>query len=193
MNNAADTAPAAAAMEQSGFVSRMHVSLNVRDIEQSVAFYQAFFGAAPHKRRPGYANFDIARPPLKLALQEHAPTPGVGSLSHLGILVATTDEVQAARERLEASGLVSFDEGDTVCCYARQDKVWATDPDGNSWEVYVLLDEMDDHEDDHFAHGGREASASGTACGCATDAEIGATVCCGGGGNPAPITLTTRR
>ncbi len=152
-------------------VAKTHISLNVRDIERSVAFYEAFFGQPAHKRRPGYANFDIAQPPLKLALQEHAPAAGVGTLSHLGVQVATTNEVQAARQRLESSGLVSFDEGDTVCCFARQDKVWANDPDGNGWEVYVLLDEMDEHEDDHFERGGMVAG-NRSAC-CAND------VCCG--------------
>ena len=128
----------------------MHVSLNVGDIQRSVVFYEAFFGVPAHKRRPGYANFDIASPPLKLALQENAITPGAGTLSHLGIQVGSIAEVEAARDRLKASGLASFDENDTVCCYARQNKVWATDPDGNGWEVYVLLDEMNDADDDHF-------------------------------------------
>ena len=138
----------------SSFVAKMHVSLNVRDIERSVTFYEGFFGVPAHKRRPGYANFDIAKPPLKLALQEAPITPGVGTLSHLGIQVGTAEEVQAVRERLVASGLASFDEGDTVCCYALQNKVWAHDPDGNGWEVYVLLDEMNEEEDDHFSAGG---------------------------------------
>ena len=141
-----------------------HVSLNVKDIEKSVAFYEAFFGAPAHKRRPGYANFLVENPPLKLALQEAGVTPGLGTLSHLGVQVATTEKVSAARVRLESSGLVSFDEGDTVCCYARQDKVWATDPDGNGWEVYVLLDEMDDADDHAFEHGGVAVGAGGCAC-----------------------------
>ena len=144
------------------FPPKTHISLNVRDIERSVAFYEAFFGVAPHKRRPGYANFDLTIPPLKLALQETALTEGAGTLSHLGIQVGTPEEVQAARERLFASGLATFDEGDTTCCYARQDKVWATDPDGNGWEVYVLLDEMRDEDDDHFGADGR--AADGPAC-----------------------------
>jgi catechol 2,3-dioxygenase-like lactoylglutathione lyase family enzyme len=136
------------------FIPKTHISLNVKNLEHSVAFYEGFFGVPAHKRRPGYANFDIANPPLKLALQEAPVTAGVGTLSHLGIQVATPAEVDAARERLIASGLASFDEGDTVCCYALQNKIWAHDPDGNGWEVYVLLDEMDDEDDDHFAPGG---------------------------------------
>ena len=151
--------------------SLTHISLNVRDINRSVAFYEAFFGVPAHKRRPGYANFLVENPPLKLALQEGNITPGAGTLSHLGVQVPTIGEISAARERLESSGVISFDEGDTVCCYARQDKVWATDPDGNGWEVYVLLDEMDDADDHAFAHGGLAlsmATASDKAeCGCA--------------------------
>lgn len=120
---------------------KFHLSLNVSNLSRSVAFYEAFFGVPPHKRRPGYANFDLAEPPLKLALNEVEALSGAGALDHLGLQMPNPEQVYAARERLEASGLVSFDEGDTVCCYARQDKVWVQDPDGNKWEVYVLLDD----------------------------------------------------
>ena len=135
--------------------AKMHVSLNVRSVEASVRFYEAFFGVPVHKRRADYANFDLTTPPLKLALQEMPdleagpstagdapPIHSTGALSHLGILLETKAEVDAVRERLIASGLATFDEGDTVCCYARQDKVWAHDPDGNGWEVYTLLDDQ---------------------------------------------------
>src|SRR5690349_7981999 len=120
---------------------RVHLSLNVSDLDRSVAFYEAFFGVPAHKRRPGYANFDLAEPPLKLALNQAEVTARVGPLNHLGLQVATKAQVDAARDRLIASGLATFDEGDTTCCYARQDKIWAHDPDGNGWEVYVLLDD----------------------------------------------------
>ncbi len=160
-----------------GFVARMHVSLNVRDVDQSVTFYEAFFGVPAHKRRPGYANFDLAAPPLKLALQEAAPADGLGALSHLGIQVGTTGEVQAARARLIASGLASFDEGDTVCCYARQDKVWAHDPDNNGWEVYTLLDEINDEEDDHFEADGKPVGAS-ACCAASAQSKAGGPACC---------------
>lgn len=137
-------------------IVKMHLSLNVADLERSVAFYEAFFGVPPHKIRPGYANFDLAEPPLKFALNEHAvPRAGAreaggGSLSHLGFQVPSAEQVLAAKERLQAAGLATFDETDTTCCYARQDKVWATDPDGNAWEIYVLTDDLlDDHEHDH--------------------------------------------
>lgn len=129
---------------------KMHLSLNVRDLRQSVTFYEAFFGIAPHKLRPGYANFDLATPPLKFALNEHPVEPKAGALSHLGFQVPTAEHVHAAKARLIAAGLATFDETDTTCCYARQDKIWAHDPDGNAWEIYVLTDDLlDDHEHDH--------------------------------------------
>jgi catechol 2,3-dioxygenase-like lactoylglutathione lyase family enzyme len=142
------------AVDEAASITKTHLSLNVSDVNRSAAFYEAFFGVPAHKRRPGYANFDLSDPPLKFALQEHAHQVGVGSLSHLGLQVATSGQVQEAKARLESSGLVTFDETDTTCCYARQDKVWVHDPDGNAWEVYVLLDDMldeDDHEDDPHA------------------------------------------
>jgi catechol 2,3-dioxygenase-like lactoylglutathione lyase family enzyme len=121
---------------------KIHLSLNVSDVDRSVAFYEAFFGVSAHKRRPEYANFDLSEPPLKLALEQAVPQPGVGTLNHLGLLVAGRDQVEAARERLIAAGLATFDERDTTCCYALQDKVWVTDPDGNRWEIYALLDDL---------------------------------------------------
>jgi catechol 2,3-dioxygenase-like lactoylglutathione lyase family enzyme len=130
--------------------AKFHVSLNVSDLERSVRFYRAFFGVEPHKIRPGYANFDLEAPPLKFALNEHPHGAGRGALSHLGFQVPTAAHVDAARRRLEEAGLATFDERDTTCCYARQDKVWAHDPDGNAWEIYVLTDDlMDDHDHDH--------------------------------------------
>lgn len=178
---AADTTTA---LPESAFIPKTHISLNVKDVERSVAFYEAFFGQPVHKRRPGYANFDIAYPPLKLALNELAPVDqGTPRLSHLGIQVGTEIEVNTTRERLETSGVVMFNEGDTVCCYARQDKVWVTDPDGNSWEVYVLLDEMDDVDDHHFnAQGKAEASACCEGISARTikgkQLTVGAASCC---------------
>ncbi|MFN3650498.1 MAG: ArsI/CadI family heavy metal resistance metalloenzyme [Armatimonadota bacterium] len=133
---------------------RIHLSLNVRDLEASVAFYQAFLGVAPHKRRPGYANFAPDHLALKLALNELPPSgEGRTPLNHLGLQVDSPEEVQAARERFAAAGLPVYDEGDTVCCFARQDKVWVHDPDGNAWEVYVLTDDMLAEHDENAAAG----------------------------------------
>jgi catechol 2,3-dioxygenase-like lactoylglutathione lyase family enzyme len=130
----------------------MHLSINVADVARSIAFYEAFFGVPPHKVRPGYANFDLTEPPLKFALNQNAPQAGAGSLDHLGFQVSSTVDVFAARDRLQAAGLATFDELDTTCCYAKQDKIWVHDPDGNEWEVYVLTDDlMDDHGHDHAA------------------------------------------
>jgi catechol 2,3-dioxygenase-like lactoylglutathione lyase family enzyme len=129
---------------------KVHLSLNVTDLARSVRFYEAFLGAPPHKQRRGYANFDVDEPPLKLALNEYPVEPGSGALNHLGLMVSSAEEVNAAKERLKAAGLATFDEADTTCCYARQDKVWAHDPDGNAWEIYVLTDDlMDDEDHDH--------------------------------------------
>lgn len=127
---------------------KMHLSINVSDLNRSLAFYEAFFGVAPNKVRPGYANFDLAVPPLKFALNEQPVQPGTGTLNHLGFQMPNTCQVHKAKERLQAAGLATFDETDTTCCYAKQDKVWAHDPDGNAWEVYVVTDELvDEHAD----------------------------------------------
>jgi catechol 2,3-dioxygenase-like lactoylglutathione lyase family enzyme len=125
--------------------SRVQLALNVSDLEASVAFYSAMFGVQPHKRRPGYANFAIAEPPLKLVLIETSEaTRGsgtAGALNHLGVEVGSTDDVAAARARFTEAGLAAFDENDTTCCYALQDKVWVHDPAGAPWEVYTVKDD----------------------------------------------------
>ena len=113
-------------------MSRVQLALNVADLEASVAFYSTLFGVEPHKRRPGYANFAVAVPPLKLVLIEvgdEARGHGTaGALNHLGVEVESSDEVAAGSARLRTAGLAAFDENDTTCCYALQDKVWVTDP-----------------------------------------------------------------
>jgi catechol 2,3-dioxygenase-like lactoylglutathione lyase family enzyme len=119
-------------------MSRIQLALNVDDIEAATAFYSTLFGAEPAKTRPGYANFAIADPPLKLVLLEN-PGQG-GSLNHLGIEVASVDEVDSIQTRLAEHGLASIDERGTTCCYARQDKFWVEGtPDGERWEVYTVL------------------------------------------------------
>jgi catechol 2,3-dioxygenase-like lactoylglutathione lyase family enzyme len=118
--------------------SRLQLALNVTDIDQAVAFYTRLFGAEPAKRRPGYANFAIAEPPLKLVLLEN-PGHG-GSLNHLGVEVPGTEAVAAEQARLAEAGLASSAEGETTCCYARQDKFWVQGaPDGEDWEIYTVL------------------------------------------------------
>ena len=119
-------------------MSRVQLALRVSDLEGSIAFYRSLFGVEPAKRRPGYANFAIAEPPLKLVLIEGGPDqPTV--MDHLGVEVETTDEVDEATRRLTDLGLFTHVENDTTCCYALQDKVWATGPGGERWEVYTVL------------------------------------------------------
>jgi catechol 2,3-dioxygenase-like lactoylglutathione lyase family enzyme len=126
-------------------VSRVQLALNVADLEASVAFYSTLFGTAPHKRRPGYANFAIAEPPLKLVLIEvpeaERGSGTAGALNHLGVEVESTDEVETGAARLREAGLAAFDEKDTTCCYALQDKVWVHDPAGAPWEIYTVKDD----------------------------------------------------
>ena len=121
-------------------MSRVQLALNVNDIDEAVTFYTALFGAEPAKRKPGYANFAIAEPPLKLVLLEN-PGQG-GTLNHLGVEVPDVDTVDAEQTRLAQAGLAAVDERDTTCCYARQDKFWVTgSPGGERWEIYTVLED----------------------------------------------------
>jgi len=123
-------------------MSRVQLALNVTDIDSAVEFYSKLFGTQPAKRRPGYANFAVASPPLKLVLIEtaEARTDGVsGALNHLGVEVDTPEEVQVAARRLAAQGMAPDVQESTTCCYAVQDKAWVSDPDGAPWEVYTVL------------------------------------------------------
>jgi catechol 2,3-dioxygenase-like lactoylglutathione lyase family enzyme len=123
-------------------MSRVQLALRVADLEGSIAFYSRLFGAEPAKRRPGYANFAIAEPPLKLVLIEgEAGEPT--RMDHLGVEVETADEVTAATARLAAAGLATAAEEDTACCYAVQDKVWVTGPGAEPWEVYTVKGDAD--------------------------------------------------
>ena len=122
-------------------MSRVQLALNVSDLESAVDFYSRLFGAEPAKVRPGYANFAIAEPPLKLVLIEGE---GKGAtINHLGVEVGSTEAVAAATERLATEGLATRSEEDVACCYARQDKVWVNDPDGAAWEVYTVLGDVE--------------------------------------------------
>jgi catechol 2,3-dioxygenase-like lactoylglutathione lyase family enzyme len=118
-------------------MSRIQLALNVADIDAAVEFYSTLFATEPAKRRPGYANFAVADPPLKLVLFENPEANG--TLNHLGVEREAMDEVAEQANRLEAAGLTLDVEGDVVCCYARQDKHWVTGPDGQRWENYVVL------------------------------------------------------
>src|ERR1700712_2828189 len=122
-------------------MSRIQLALNVDDLDEAVAFYSKLFGAEPAKRKPGYANFAITAPPLKLVLLEN-PGKG-GSINHLGGEVASSQEVHAEIARLPGEGLVTTEELGTTCCFATQDKVWVTGPAGERWEVYTVLADSD--------------------------------------------------
>ena len=117
---------------------KVHAALTVRDVDASVEFYKRLFGIEPSKVRPGYAKFDVHHPPINLSLNEGMPT-GEGTLSHLGIQVPTTEDVVAIRRQWSEAGLQPREEMQTTCCYALQDKAWVSDPDGNAWEVFVVL------------------------------------------------------
>lgn len=117
---------------------KTHVALRVTDIEKSVAFYQTMFGVTPVKHKAGYAKFDLDNPALNLTLNQSPVVHPQGALSHLGVEVDSTDAVKQASDRFKAAGLAPFEEHDTDCCYALQDKVWVSDPDGNRWEIFVV-------------------------------------------------------
>ncbi|HVG28983.1 MAG TPA: ArsI/CadI family heavy metal resistance metalloenzyme [Pyrinomonadaceae bacterium] len=119
---------------------KAHLALNVRSVERSTEFYRAMLGLEPAKVRPGYAKFDSLNPPLNLTLNE-VPFRDSGALSHLGIQVASTEDVEKMRARWRAAGLATRDEMQTNCCYALQDKTWVRDPDGNNWEAFVVLED----------------------------------------------------
>jgi catechol 2,3-dioxygenase-like lactoylglutathione lyase family enzyme len=122
---------------------KAHISINVSNVQRSIEFYRKMLGIEPFKVRTGYAKFDVQNPPLNLAMNETA-SDGKGRdsrLSHLGIQVGSTEDVLAMRQRWADAGLVPRDEMQTSCCYAVQDKTWVHDPDGNEWEVFVVLED----------------------------------------------------
>jgi catechol 2,3-dioxygenase-like lactoylglutathione lyase family enzyme len=120
---------------------KLHLALNVNNLQESLAFYRALWGTEPVKVRTGYAKFDLAEPAVNLTLNEN-PVKGLGALNHLGIQVGSTEAVLAMRERLQERGLTTKDEMQTDCCYAIQDKIWITDPNGYHWEVFVVLQDQ---------------------------------------------------
>ena len=123
-------------------MARVQLAINVSDLEQAIAFYSKLFGIGPAKIRPGYANFAVVDPPLKMVLiEDTGRTPG--SLNHLGVEVGSTAEVAAAQARLTGEGLTTAVETGTTCCYAVQDKVWVDGPGGEPWEIYTVLADAD--------------------------------------------------
>jgi len=122
-------------------MARVQLALNVEDLDQAIAFYTKLFNTEPAKRKPGYANFAIADPPLKLVLLE-SPGQG-GTMNHLGTEVESSEVVHSEIARLTKAGMFTEEELGTTCCFATQDKVWVTGPSGERWEVYSVLDDSD--------------------------------------------------
>lgn len=152
-------------------MSRMQLALNVENLDESIAFYSTLFNTQPAKIKPGYANFAVAEPPLKLILMEN-PGQG-GSINHLGVEVEDVDTVDAEQTRLAAEGFASIDERGTTCCYAKQDKFWVQGaPNGEQWEVYTVLADS--------ATFSLTATEGSNCCGteAAADAAPSAVICC---------------
>ena len=152
---------------------KAHLALNVRSVAQSIDFYRKLLGLEPAKVRPGYAKFDVQQPPLNLTLNE-VPYTDRGALSHLGLQVATTADVLAMRARWRAAGLDTYDEMQTNCCYALQDKTWVRDPDGNEWEAFVVLED--------------NLAATSMCCVTGADAQGETVLTCAT--DPAPVSIT---
>jgi catechol 2,3-dioxygenase-like lactoylglutathione lyase family enzyme len=149
-------------------ILKPHVSLNVSNIDASVSLYEKVFQMPATKRRPGYAKFDLLAPNLNLTMQE-APRTGINA-SHFGVQVASSEDVAAARTRFKEAGLKTLSEDNTECCYALQDKVWVEDPDGNSWEVFVVKADAPVTE--------KKKSLSQAGC-CVPKVDGDGSVCCG--------------
>jgi catechol 2,3-dioxygenase-like lactoylglutathione lyase family enzyme len=129
---------------------RMHVAINVTDLQANLNFYRAFFGAEPSKVRENYAKFELATPALHFSLNVR-PYQAHGALNHMGFQVENTEAVLAMKNRFQAAGLVAIDEMNTTCCYAVQDKIWVRDPEGNAWEIFYTK------EDSEFESAGESA------------------------------------
>ena len=157
-------------------MSRVQLALNVSDLDEAVDFYSKLFSAEPAKRRPGYANFAVEQPPLKLVLIEN---PGAeGRLNPLGVEVFSTDEVTATSARLSGQGMATATEDGVTCCYAVQDKVWVEDPDGAPWEVYTVLGDSEGPSGDLQAPDTCGAGACATTEVPADQGDGGVRACC---------------
>jgi predicted enzyme related to lactoylglutathione lyase len=139
-------------------VLRPHLALTVTDVPRAIPFYEALFGVAAEKVKPGYAKFSVAEPAMNFTLNQ-GERAELGAFNHAGIQVASTDDVLAAKLRLTKAGLAAFDEMDTTCCYAKQDKIWVRDPDGTPWEVFVTHEDADEH-----GEGGLETAEARACC-----------------------------
>ncbi len=148
-------------------MSRVQLALNVDDLDAAITFYSTLFGAQPNKVKPGYANFAIAEPPLKLVLLEN-PGQG-GTLNHLGVEVETGAEVEAAEARLSTEGVQTTGVGDTICCYAAKTETWVKDPDGAPWEYYVKTGDTDQMTNTILGEG-----ATAQCCAAEADSETSA-------------------
>jgi catechol 2,3-dioxygenase-like lactoylglutathione lyase family enzyme len=154
-------------------MSRVQLAVNVSDLESSITFYSSLLSAEPSKVRPGYANFALDDPPLKLVLIEQAHGRGsgvVGALNHLGVEVESADEVAHAADRLSRQGMQTDVRENTTCCFALQDKVWVDDPDRVPWEIYTVLADADDD--------GREPIALGEGRAERTSSDSSTSHCC---------------
>jgi catechol 2,3-dioxygenase-like lactoylglutathione lyase family enzyme len=149
-------------------MARVQLALNVADLEEAIDFYSKLFNTGPDKVRPGYANFALDHPPLKLVLVEGHGTPG--TLNHLGVEVPETSDVTAARARLAGEGLATATEDQVACCYAVQDKVWVDAPDGVPWEIYTVLADVETPEEEL-----RTVEPGGAGC---VSAPVSAARCC---------------
>jgi catechol 2,3-dioxygenase-like lactoylglutathione lyase family enzyme len=146
---------------------KAHLAINVRDVETSIDFYRKLFDIEPSKVRIGYAKFDVANPPLNFTLNE-VPFTESGALSHMGIQVSSTEDVLSTRQQWLDRGLITRDEMQTDCCYATQDKTWVKDPDGNEWEVFVVLQDNLPEKDASCAPGAS----------CCTPSKDGSFIAC---------------
>jgi catechol 2,3-dioxygenase-like lactoylglutathione lyase family enzyme len=149
--------------------SRIHVALGATDLERSARFYEVLLGAPPTKRRPGYVKFEPSDPSVNLTLNQVGPRePAPRGVSHFGVQVSSTDDVRDAVRRLSEAGLATDVEEGTTCCYAVQDKVWVTDPDGNRWEVFVVTAADADQRRDPASDCCAPDAADTAAAGCCT-------------------------
>lgn len=158
-------------------MSRVQLALRVADLEASIEFYSKLFDTAPAKRRPGYANFAITQPPLKLVLLEGQPGEQT-RMDHLGVEVETTELVTAATGRLAAAGLATRVEDDTTCCYAVQDKVWVTGPGEEPWEVYTVTGDSRPDLEGRTSRDLSEVAGDGTCCTTDRSDRQTAAACC---------------